>query len=92
MVAKKSAPKKKVAVKKKPTAAKRTKSTKVAKQQPMRSFQIAAQPVPFKTFKVTRQTVYWLILLAVIAATQLWILKLQMDIATLTESIVTQEY
>jgi len=37
--------------------------------------------------------VYWVILISFIIFTQLWILRLQMDVATLTEQLSTeQEY
>lgn len=60
------------------------------KNEEMKSFRVAKDQPPFKSFKVTKQTVYWSILLLVIIATQLWILKLQMDVVTLTDALLTQ--
>jgi len=82
---------KKTTTTKKRTPAKRT--SKAAKAQPIKSFRVAKEPVPFTSFKITRQTVYWVILISFIIFTQLWILRLQMDVATLTEQLSTeQEY
>ena len=65
-------------------------AAKVKKQPPMKSFKVYRNHEPFTTFRVSRQTVYWLILLLFIVITQLWILKLQLDIASLTDSILNQ--
>jgi len=51
----------------------------------MRSFHIAPEEKSFNTFQITRQTVYWVILVAFILFAQLWILKLQIDVATLLD-------
>ncbi|MBC7459453.1 hypothetical protein H7200_01930 [Candidatus Saccharibacteria bacterium] len=85
MVAKKTVAKKSVA--KKPVARKRSVSKKAAE---MQSFRLYKDDVPFTTVRVTRQTVYWSILLAFIISTQLWILKIQMDIAALTDVVLSQ--
>lgn len=53
-----------------------------------KSFTLAKDQPPFTSFKFTKQTLYWTILLAFIAITQLWILKIQMDIAELTDAIL----
>lgn len=97
---KKKAPAKKTTVKKTPvkaavtkkspvkkTAAKRT-ATK--KQPEMRSFHVATEQQSFTDFKITRQTIYWIILIAFIIFAQLWILKLQIDVATLIDAQQTQ--
>jgi len=81
----KKAPVKKTAAKK--PAAKRA-STK--KQAEMRSFRVAKDQQEFSTFRVTRQTVYWIILVAFIIFAQLWILKLQIEVATLIDAQQTQ--
>lgn len=59
---------------------------KAAKATPVRSFRVVENPVPFKTFKITKQTIYWIILVAFIVFAQLWILKLQIEVATLLEA------
>ena len=91
MVAKKTVAKKPVARK---SAAKKTatkvvrKSTASKKTTPMKSFKVYKDVKPFTTFKITRQTLYWTILLAFIVITQLWILKIQMDISTLASELI----
>lgn len=97
MVTKKTAPKtvKKVAPKKvisKSTTAKKPVSKKTAakKAPAMQSFRVYKNAQPFNSFRVTRQTIYWIILLACIVVTQVYLLKIQMDIADLTDIILTQ--
>lgn len=83
MVAKKT-------VAKKPTkkvTKKRVASKKVA---PMKSFRLYKDEKPFLRAAFTRQTLYWAILLVFVIITQLWILKIQMDIAALTTLITSQ--
>lgn len=83
MVAKKTAVKKPVKTVKK-VAPKRAASKKTA---PMKSFRVYKDSEPFTRARLSRQTLYWTILLAFIVVTQLWILKIQMDIAALTALI-----
>lgn len=80
----KKAPVKKTVAKKQP--AKKT----ATKKQDMRSFRVAEDPHSFTTLKVTRQTVYWVILVSFIIFAQLWILRLQIDVASLVEIQQTQ--
>jgi hypothetical protein len=88
MVTKKSTPKKtsgkkptpKATAKKRPTAA--TTAPEV-----MKSFKVYRSKTPFKTLKPTRQTVYWIIILALITVAQLIILKIQLDIFELTQPL-----
>ncbi|MFZ2126638.1 MAG: hypothetical protein WAV04_03970 [Candidatus Microsaccharimonas sp.] len=78
-----------MATKKKST--KRTvKTTRKASQAPMRSFRIEKDTIPFFSTRITKQTAYWVILMVFIIISQLWILKLQMDIANLTQVILAQ--
>lgn len=65
------------------------KSTK--KTAEMKSFKVYKNPVPFRSFAITRQTVYWIILLLVIVVMQLWILKIQIEIAELTNILLDQQ-
>lgn len=51
---------------------------------PMKSFHIYKEEKPFIRMQLSRQTLYWAILLLFIVITQLWILKIQLDIASLT--------
>ena len=85
----KKAPAKKAPAKK--TTSKVTGKPATAKKTvAMRSFRIAPDVKPFTTAGLTRQTFYWTILLLFIIAMQLWIVKIQMDIITLTNSITMQ--
>lgn len=77
-----------MATKKKKAPAKIVRAKRAPKQAEFspKSFEIAEGPRPFVQFKITRQTIYWLILLAVISALTLWILKLQLDIMDILNS------
>jgi len=68
-----------------------TSSKKVsAKAAPVvRSFHVAPNTPSFGTFKITRQTVYWLIIVSFIIFMQLWILALQMETSTYIENQIT---
>ena len=92
--AKKATPKKTVAKKttasksaaKKPSV-KRTSSKKAgSKQQSVRSFRLSQDSEAFTSFRITRQTVYWIILVSFIIFVQLWILKLQIEVAMLLDA------
>jgi hypothetical protein len=83
MVTKKTAVKKPIK-----KAVRKTASRK--KQAPMRSFRVYKDPVPFSTFKITRQTAYWSVLLLFVMITQLWILRIQIDLANLTNALLLQ--
>lgn len=72
----------KTSVKKKP-AVKKVSAKQTTK---MRSFRIAKEGDSFTTFKITRQTVYWTILICFIIFVQLWILKLQIEVSSYLES------
>jgi hypothetical protein len=84
---KKTAPKKTAVAKssspkKAPVKKNATKKTSVSE---LRSFKIAKDDPPFRSFKISRQTVYWLVLVCFIIFAQLWIIKLQIDVANLIE-------
>lgn len=66
------------------SAAPRKKSNK---KQPVRSFRVAKPESPFFTFSITKQTVYWLVLSAVVLVFGLWLIKLQSDIQGIYDSI-----
>lgn len=53
----------------------------------MRSFHVAHQSTPFMSARPTRQTLYWLVICAVVIVFTLWILKLQSDIQAIYDSI-----
>jgi len=82
----KAAPVKKAPVKKASVKKKTTSKRASAKATEMRSFHISRDTSNFKSFQITRQTVYWIILLAFIIFVQLWILKLQIEVTTLIEA------
>lgn len=82
VAATKSTPSKTVA-KKAPVAKKST--AKKAAKPGYKSFKVSAPAESFTTFKITRQTVYWIILISFIIFVQLWILKLQIEVASLLE-------
>ena len=71
--------------------AKTTTRASKAKAPTVKSFRISPSPQPFFTFRITKQTVYWILLLLVIVALQLWIIKLQLDIAVLSDSLLLSE-
>ncbi len=93
---KKKAPAKKTTAKKAPVKAvvskkatpkkTTTKHASTKKQPAMRSFRVATDQQPFTEFRVTRQTIYWIILVSFIIFAQLWIIKLQIDVATLIDA------
>lgn len=73
---------------------KTTKSTKARKPRILKadrqSFRIVKEDVPFTSFRITRQTVYWVILVAFIVFAQLWIINLQVQVASLLDAQQTQ--
>jgi hypothetical protein len=56
----------------------------------MQSFRIAQDVPAFTTFQITRQTIYWIILVSFIIFAQLWILQLQIEVASLLDAQQTQ--
>lgn len=56
----------------------------------MQSFKVYRETPPFLSFHITRQTIYWTVLLLIIVAIQLYILKVQLEIAALTDAILAQ--
>jgi len=92
--AKKTTTKKAPATKKAPVAKKApvkraavTKKASASAAAPkMRSFRVAPNTPGFVTFKITRQTVYWIIIVSVIIFMQLWILSMQIDTSMYIEN------
>jgi hypothetical protein len=66
----------------------RKKSTRTSASD-MQSFRVAKDTIPFTSTRFTRQTFYWIIILAFIVVLQLWIIKLQTDVGDLTNSLMT---
>lgn len=56
----------------------------------MHSFRLAKESTPFMSFCITRQTVYWVVLVAFIIFAQLWILSLQVEVASLLDAQQSQ--
>jgi hypothetical protein len=73
------------------TAKKATKkkvaSRKVKKVAPLKSFRLAKETMPFVSFRITDQTVYWSILLILILILFLWILQIQIKISDVLNQI-----
>jgi hypothetical protein len=58
----------------------------------VRSFLISPNDPGFRTFKITRQTVYWVVIVSFIIFMQLWILSLQLETSNYIEQqIVSSE-
>jgi len=78
------------ASKKKSVTTKKVTKKAVAQSPEVRSFKVAKSSQKFTDFKLSRQTIYWIILIAFIIFAQLWIIKLQVDIGSLLGSQQTQ--
>ena len=79
---------KKPAVKRAPSkAASTTKVTrKVAPKEEMRSFR-ATRPSQFFTFRVTKQTLYWSLLCAIVFALGVWVLSISVQVNNIYDQI-----
>jgi type VI protein secretion system component VasF len=64
-------------------------SRKSKKAIKLESFKVSKEPTPFMSFKITRQTIYWLILLVLIVALSLWVLSIQINTSNILDSIHT---
>lgn len=64
-----------------------TKRKSSPKKAAVQSFRVSPDTRPFLSFQITKQTVYWAILLGVILILFLWVLNIQLDILRITESI-----
>lgn len=85
---KKASSAKKTPAKKSPAKNKSTAvSAKKAAVQPMQSFRPARSTEPFFTFKITRQTVYWLILSVIVIGLAVWVLQLNARIQSIYDQI-----
>lgn len=82
---------KKTSVKKKPTTKKsastKAKASKTRQSPSVQSFRPTSSDTPFLTFRITRQTLYWFILSVVVLFFGLWIVKLQIQIEDIYNSI-----
>ena len=82
---KKTPLKKKPAVKSTKTTVK--KATKPARKGSVRALKLQREQEDFMTFRVNRETVYWMVLGAVVILFAMWILQLQSDIQKLYDQI-----
>ena len=85
----KKAPATKKAPAKKPVTTKKTTVTKkvaVTATPKAKSFRVSTNEPAFGTFKITRQTIYWTILIGFIIFMQLWILGLQVETSSYIEA------
>ena len=80
---------------KKPTRkkapAKKTTHRKATKTgQKVHSFRVTKDYTPFFTFRITRQTVYWLILVAFVIVMQIWVLSVLNQVNTAINDLTIQ--
>jgi uncharacterized integral membrane protein len=66
-----------------------TKKASVKSDPKMHSFRVSPDFPAFRTFKITRQTVYWVIIVSFIIFMQLWILALQMETSAYIEAQIS---
>lgn len=85
MATKKKAAPKKTAAKAALKTVKKVAPKKVAYKE--ESFKLVKEKTPFKSFKVTEQTLYWGILFLYIFALSLWVLSIQLNILDVIEQI-----
>lgn len=83
----KKAPVKKAAPKKAPV--KRTTTKKAAPKKSYESFQLSNEKTPFFTYKVTDQTIYWLVLSVVVFILALWVLHLHLEVVRISAGLGT---
>lgn len=76
----------KKAVAKKP-ATKKSVATKSTKNASMQSFKVSTPETSFFTFKLTQQTLYWLILSVIVLILGVWVLRLESEVQGIYDSI-----
>ena len=80
-----AAPRKTAASAAKKPAPRKAPAKKAPKVVPMRSFRVANDQASFTSFQITKQTVYWIVLVCVIIFAQLWILKTQYEVINILD-------
>lgn len=65
----------------------KSKKAAVVKEPKMKTFAVVKKDIPFFTVRITKQTVYWSILLIFVLLMQLWILNAQLDVIDTLDSI-----
>lgn len=77
---------KKAPAKKKSTA---KRASAKASASPLSAVRLQPETKPFMTFQLTKETVYWLVLGAVVILFTIWLMRLQMNIQALYDEIDT---
>lgn len=85
MATAKKTPATKKTVAKKPATKKSP--VKQAKQAALRSFRPAQSAEPFFTFKITRQTIYWLIISVIVIGLAAWVMQLNARVQAIYDQI-----
>ncbi len=87
--AKKKTTVKKAAPKRAPAKSSSTKVTRVAKPKAaeMKSFRPAATREPFFTFRITHQTLYWLVLAGIVLGLGLWVTDISIKVQKIYDQI-----
>lgn len=70
------------------TATKKSSSSK-PKQVPMRSFHRSPDQPPFFNYRITQQSVYWLILCLLVLALGIWVVTLSVRVQSLYDQVET---
>ncbi len=79
---------KKPAVKRAPAKSHATTTTvKKAAPAPVRSFRAAPRSEPFFTFRITHQTLYWIILAVVVVTLAAWVLSISIKVQHIYDQI-----
>lgn len=79
---------KKSTSKKAPTKKKSTvKRSKTQSSSALGTVRLQPETKPFMTFQLTKETIYWVVLGAVVILFTIWLMRLQMDIQSLYDDI-----
>lgn len=62
-------------------------SPKRVKKVKLESFKVCKETLPFVSFQITEQTVYWSVLLMLILVLALWSLQIQVNISDILNSV-----
>lgn len=79
--------KQKKPVTRKKSTAKSKKRPLLAADTPMQTLKLSRKDLPFFSIQITKQTIYWSILLIFVLVLQLWILNVQLDVVQTLDSI-----
>ncbi len=71
----------------KTTKAISAKPAKKAKKVVLKNFKVSKEPLPFMSFKITEQTLYWFVMLSLIFCLALWILNIQLKTTAIIDTI-----